>query len=207
MEQVDLWWRPVGGLVLYGSLLADATNSPRTSNSCCQMGGSLGLEIAGMAPGWTFRAQGTAIQSLVYRTSVPWEEYSIERIGLGWDKVDLYLWTLEADWVGSPGLVLRPRLDLQLKGEGDFRQLRPPSEELPGVPRILIGQTETTFRPSIAGSWRPRRFGGVALDLRWDLGLNFIRDYGHVEGDDRTEFVGSVRLLLETPHWIIPLGG
>jgi hypothetical protein len=203
--QLDVWWRPVGGLALYGSLNLDATNSlgsSREIDSCCEMGGSLGLELPGLLRGWRFRAQASAVQSLVYRTRRPWEEWSHRGIGLGWDKADLYLGTLEAEWVGRPGLVLRPRLDVQVKGEGGFRdRLRPPSRELPTHPRILEGEAETTVRPAVAGRWRPELLGGGwSLDLEWDLGVNVIRDFGHDAGDDRTAFVGEVKAVIQTPQ-------
>lgn len=202
--QLDLWWRPAGGVTLFGSLLADATNSPESSNSCCQMGGSLGFELARLVPGWSFRATGTALQSLVHRASNPWEVYAVESIGLGWDKVDLYLATLSADWFGPAGLFLQPRLDLLWKGEGDFREQMPSQDELPSFPRILVGVTETTVRPGIAGRWRPP-IGPSWLDLEWDIGLNFIGSAAHVAGESRTEFVGNLRVVWETPRAIIPL--
>lgn len=208
--QLDVWWRPTGGLALYGSLNLDATNSlgsSREIDSCCEMGGSLGLELPGLVRGWRFRAQGTALQSLVYRTRRPWEEWSHRGIGLGWDKVDLYLGTLEAEWVGRPGLVLRPRLDVQVKGEGTFRdRLRPPKEELPTFPEILVGEAETTVRPALAGRWRPEVLGGGwSLDLEWDLGVNVIRDFGHEAGDDRTAFVGELKAVIQTPRAFVGL--
>ena len=203
---LDLWWRAIDGLTLFGSLLADATNSPTSSNSCCQLGGSLGFELAGLLPGWLFRANGSALQSLVYRTTSPWEIYAVEGIGLGWDKSDIYLATLEAEWFGPAGLRLSPRLDLQWRGEGDFRVPPPSQTELPGFPRILVGTTETTVRPAVAGSWRTP-LGKAWIDLEWDLGLNIISNYRHAERDDRTELVATVRAVVETPRWLIPLGG
>lgn len=208
--QLDVWWRPVRGLAVYGSANLDATNSLGSSkeiDSCCQMGGSLGVELPGAVRAWSFRARATALQSLVYRTRRPWEEWSVRGIGLGWDKVDLYLATLEAEWLGRPGLVLRPRVDLQVKGEGTFRgRLRPPSEQLPDFPNILVGQAETTLRPALAGRWRPGALGGGwSLDLSWDLGVSFLRDFGNVEGDDRTAFVGEVKAMLSTPDLLVPL--
>lgn len=203
--QLDLWARPVRGLVFYGSGLFDSTNSPnKTDKSCCQIGGSLGLELPTVAPGWILRLQGTAIQSLAYRTSLPWEEYTVEHIGLGWDKADLYLLTLQADWFARGDLLLRPRLDLQIKGEGDFhRQLRPPSDQLPAFPRILVGTVERTLRPSLSGQWRPGRVRGWGLDVDWDLGLDWIRNYEHIPGDDRTDFVGTFGVTLETPRGVL----
>jgi hypothetical protein len=202
--QFDLWWRPVQGLALYGSANLDATNSVGSSreiDSCCQLGGTVGLEFPGAVDAWTFRARGTALQSLVYRTELPWEEWSFRSIGLGWDKVDLYLATLEAEWLGKPGLSLRPRVDLQIQGEGTFRdRLRPPKPQLPDFPNILVGESERTIRPALAGRWRPDVLGEWALDLEWDLGVNVIDDFDNTAGDDRTEFVGRFRAVLQTPN-------
>lgn len=195
LGQLDLWWRAGPGLVLYGSLLADATNE---EGSCCQIGGSAGFELPALVPGLVIRANATAIQSLVYRTRLPWEEFSVENIGLGWDKTDLYLATLEVDWFGPGGLFLRPRIDVQLKGAGDFRALRPPDDQLPTFPRILVGDAERTIRPALAGRWRSATV--APIDLEWDLGVNFIQDYRNVTGDDRTEFVGTFKVLVESPR-------
>ncbi len=200
LGQADIWWRASRGIALTGSLLADATNF---EGSCCQMGGSIGIELADLAPGLLVRAQGTVIQSLAYRTSLPWEEYSLNRVGFGFDKSDLVLASLEADWYASPALRLSPRIDLQVRGEGDFRQLRPPGDELPDLERLFIGISETTLRPALAGRWiQPGRF---RVDIEWDAGVSFISDYANIEGDDRTEFTGSVSVRLATPGWGVSL--
>lgn len=196
--QVDLWWHAGRGLNLFGSLLADATNR---EGSCCQMGGSLGLELPSLLSGWMLRATFSAVQSLAYRTELPWEEYTVERIGIGWDKADLYLGRLEASGVPFAGLWLAPRLEVQVRGEGDFRELRPPAEELPGYPRILVGQSETTVRPSLAGRWRSG--GRFPVEIEWDLGLNVVRDYRNVAGDDRTEPVARIEARIATPRALL----
>lgn len=200
LGQVDVWWRATDGLALNGSLLADATNR---EGSCCQLGGSVGFELTRLAPGLRLGAQFTAIQSLAYRTARPWEEYSLDGVGLGWDKSDFWLATLEADWFATPMLRLSPRLDVQRRGEGDFRQLRPPAEDLPDQPRILSGIVETTVRPALAGQWR--RPGTIDIAAEWDLGVSMITDYAHSAGDDRTEFTGSVAVRLYTPRWAFRL--
>jgi hypothetical protein len=200
LGQVDVWWRATDGVALNGSLLADATNR---EGSCCQLGGSVGLELTRLAPGLRVGLQYTAIQSLAYRTARPWEEYSLDGVGLGWDKADFWLATLEAEWFATPFLQLGPRLDLQRKGEGDFRGLRPPAEDLPDQPRLLSGVVETTVRPALAGRWR--REGPIDVAAEWDIGISRIDNYAHGEGDDRTVFTGSVAVRLYTPRWSIPL--
>ena len=207
LGQLDAWWRPVDGVAVNGGLLADATNR---EGSCCQLGGTAGVELTRVAPGLRIGGQVTAIQSLAYRTERPWEEYSVDGVGLGWDKSDFVLFSLEADWFATPDLLVRPRLDVQRRGEGDFRQPRPPIADLPGQPRILSGVVETTLRPALGGRWAsdgPSASGGRRWQVvaEWDLGVSVITDYDHVEGADRTELTGSLGLRLYTPRWAFRL--
>lgn len=208
MGEVEVWWRASPRLVLYGTLLADATNAPEGSDeSCCQMGGTLGLELPALLPATTLRLRATAIQSLAYRTGLPWEEWSVRGLGIGRDKADLYLLTAEGVWTGRPGLVARPRIEVQLRGEAsDYHgRLRPSAGELPTFPRILAGETETTVRVAVAGRWRPVAARPLRLELGWDLGVDLIDDYRHVPGDDRSAFVGTVELRASTPWIRLPL--
>jgi hypothetical protein len=198
MGQADVWWRATPGLTVYGSWLVDA--SRRTES---KFGGSLGVELSRLTPGFLLRANFSFLESLVYRARLNpplvWEEYTVEGLGIGWDKTDLYLISLEGEWFPRAGLWLQPRLDIQINGEGDLRQERPPPETLPDFPRILVGDPETTVRPAVAGRWRSGwRF---PLEVDWDVGVNFIQDYRNVIGDNRTEFVGRVGVLIRTPRW------
>lgn len=206
--EVEVWWRASPGVVLYGILLADATNSPEGSDeSCCQMGGTLGLELPSLVPATTLRLRATALQSLAYRTRLPWEEWAVGGLGIGRDKADLYLLTAEGVWTGRPGLILRPRLDVQLRGEASeyHGRLRPPAGELPDVPRILSGRTETTVRAALAGRWTVAGVRPFEVDLEWDLGVDLIDAYRHDPTDDRSAFVGTVRLVASTPWLRLPL--
>jgi hypothetical protein len=199
LGQLDVWWRTGLGFNLYGSLLADATND---NGSCCQMGGTLGFEVPRLAPGLLLRGNFSALQSLAYTPNnpdLPWEQYTVERIGIGWDKADLYLLSLEVEWFPRAGLWLRPKFDLQIRGSFDIRDDRPPGEELPTWPRILVGDAETTIRPALEGRWR--NDWRIPFEVEWDVGVNFIQDYANVPGNNRTEFVGNIGVLLRTPRW------
>ena len=201
LGQVDAWWRTGLGFNVYGSLLADATNK---NESCCQMGGSLGIEVPRLAPGLLLRANFSALQSLSYTpnnidVNRVWERYTVEQIGIGWDKADLYVLSLEAEWFPTACLWLRPQLDLQVRGAFDIRDDRPPLEALPDWPRILVGDAETTVRPALAGRWRSE--WRWPLEVEWDVGVNFISDYANQPGDNRTEFVGNIAVRLRTPRW------
>jgi len=202
--ELSAWWRPTRGVALFGSFLTDATN---LEGSCCQQGGTFAVDLPSIAPGWGLNARFTALQSLVYRTGLPWEGYMVEGIGIGWDKIDLYMVTVEADWLGAtrylrPGgtLTLQPRLDLQWMGEQVITDLRPPIDQVPGFPHILSGVTETTVRPAIAGRWR-QPIRPFFVDVQFDLGVNFVRNYENQTGDNRSAFVGNIKVLIETPHW------
>ncbi len=198
MGQADVWWRATPGLTTYGSLLVDASKGVES-----KLGGSLGVELSRLVPGFLFRVNFSFLESLVYRARLNpplvWEEYTVEELGIGWDKSDLYLISLEAEWFPHAGLWLQPRLDIQINGEGDLRQERPPPETLPDFPQILVGDPETTIRPALAGRWR--NGWNFPLEVEWDVGINFIQDYTNVVGDNRTEFVGSVGVLIRTPRW------
>jgi hypothetical protein len=208
IAQADVWWRPTGGLVLSGSLIADnSTALKKTDQSCCGIGGTLEVQLPDIAPGVGLRLQGTALQSLVYRTSyLPWERYTVDGIGLGWDKTDLRLGTIEATWLGVGGLVLKPRIDIQQKGQSDMHDPHtPPSDSLPSYPRILVGQTETTIRPALAGVWHRGLGDGWAVDMDWDVGVDFIHDFQHVRGRSATALVGMLRVLIRTPRFLLPI--
>jgi len=205
LGQADVWWRTGLGFNVYGALLADATND---NGSCCQMGGTLGLEWPRVAPGLLLRANFSALQSLAYTPNNigeprPWERYTVEQIGIGWDKADLYLISVEAEWFAAAGLWLRPTLDLQVRGSFDIRDDRPPLEDYSSWPRILVGDPETTLRPALQGRWRSG--WKFPLEVDWDVGVNFISDYANNVGDDRTEFVGSLAVRLLTPRFDLGL--
>jgi hypothetical protein len=197
LAQLDVWWRPDPRLVLFGSLVGD---SPPGIGACCESGGTLGMELPRLREDLLVRAHATAIQSLVYRTRRPWEEHSFQGIGLGWDKADLVLVTLEGHWLAGSRLSLRPRLDLQLLGEeSDFRgRLRPGQAGLEDFPGILVGRHETTLRPSLGGRWRSG--DRWTMDVTWDVGVNRIRHVGHQEGVHHTTLVGGIRLSLAAPR-------
>jgi len=172
------------------------------------MGGTLGFEVPRVAPGLLLRADFSALQSLAYTPNNigeprPWERYTVEQIGIGWDKADLYLISLEAEWLPTAGLWLRPKLDLQFRGAFDIRDDRPPFEAYPDWPDILVGDAETTVRPALEGRWR--KDWRWPLEVEWDVGVNFISDYANVAGDNRTAFVGNIGVRIHSPRWIFGL--
>jgi hypothetical protein len=201
LGQVDVWWRPHPAVALFGSLAAD---SPPGVGACCESGGSLGLELPILLPGTQLRARVSAVESLMYRTSRTWEEYSHRGLGLGWDQADVVLVSVEALWWGgrpvASGLLhLNPRFDLQLRGEESAFQgrTRPSRAEMEDFPGLLSGTTEGTLRPSLAGSWLRR--GEWPVQVEWDLGINRIRNAGHEPGVRRTEAVGWIAFSVGTP--------
>jgi hypothetical protein len=198
LGQLDLWWKPHPGVALFGSLVAD---SPPGVGACCEAGGTLGVELPTLVPDVLLRARVSAVESLMYRTSRSWEEYSYQGIGLGWDQADVVLATLEAHWFGRAGLLLNPRLDVQVRGEESAFQgrTRPSIAEMEDFPALLSGVRETTLRPSLAGAWHPQDSGRIRVE--WDLGVNRVRNPGHETGARRTMAVGWLQLALTSP-WV-----
>ena len=45
--------------------------------------------------------------------------------------------------------------------------------------------------------------GVSPLEVKWDVGVNFISDYANQVGQNRTEFVGNIAIRLRTPRWIL----
>ena len=197
LAQADLWWRAHQSLVVYAAMLAD---SPLGQGACCETGGTLGLEFPTLGPRAVhIRTEVTALQSLLYRTARPWEEYSVHGIGLGWDQSDVVHALVEAGVFAGSTLLLRPYLALQLRGEeSEFVGRRRPSQsELPDVSGILVGRHESTLRVALAGRWRSP--GPWSVDLSWDLGVNRIRHMGHVEGRHGVYPVGRAQIGLTLP--------
>lgn len=197
LAELDIWWRPSSSVALFGAILAD---SPPGVGACCEAGGTLGLELPALLPDFGLRAQVTAIESLMYRTSRNWEEYSYQGIGLGWDQADVVLASVEATWRPRGGVLLRPRIDVQVRGEEAAFQgrLRPSRGGMEDFPNLMSGQRESTLRPSLSGLWRHGQAWIVQAD--WNVGVNRIRHFAHQAGDHRTEPVGWFRISVETPR-------
>ncbi|MFQ5845490.1 MAG: hypothetical protein ACE5JG_10945, partial [Planctomycetota bacterium] len=192
---VELWWRPRSSLVTYGAFLVDNTSvGTGATSSLPQWGAALGVQLPAVSPTLALRADLSVVSSLAYRSRVGRvENYTIDGLGLARDKSDAVIASFRADWFARPGLVLRPGVQIMWRGEDDIRSPWP-ADAFTGHDLLLVGEVETTLRPSLAGRWHTA-YG----ELAWNLGLNLVRDEDNVARDWRTKGVARVEFSLRQP--------
>ncbi len=98
--------------------------------------------------------------------------------------------SLQGDWFPRSRLVLKPRLDVMWKGEDDITDPWPVGA-FTGRDRLLVGTIEKSIRPSIGGRWH-----SSWAELRWDLGVNLVKNEGNVPRDWGLKGVGRIELEL-----------
>ena len=190
---LELWWRPWKGVVTYGGFLVDntAVGSP-ASPSIPQWGAHLGLQMPSLRPTLALRADLSILNSLVYRSSHGLlEHYTVQGLSLGRDLTDAVVASVEGDWFVRPGLIVKPQVRLAWRGQDDLRLPWPPDGY--GHDPLLVGTTETTIRPAVAGRWR-FPYG----DVEWDAGLNLIKNQDNVVQGWNAKFVGRVQAVWRT---------
>ncbi len=191
----EVWWRPSPDIVTYGAFLVDNTAIPndgddQRTSGINQYAAALGIQLPAFKPNLALRSDLTVVNALAYRSRVDfWEYYALDDIGLAHDKTDAIVLSLQGDWFPRPGWILVPRLDIMWKGEDDLRQPFP-DDAFTGRDLLLVGTIEHTVRTSLGGRWHTPRG-----QVRWDAGLNFVKNDGNVEGDWRV--IGVARIHAE----------
>lgn len=192
---LEVWWKPSTGLVTYGALLVDNTRvgEPGEAEGLTQWGLHLAAQFPQLAPELAARADFSLVNSLAYRSRVDRSfYYTFQGLSLGRDKADVITGSLQLDWLADGLLVWQPRLEVMWRGEDDIR--RPwPSDAFRGHDLLLAGPVETTVRPSLAGVWRTRH-----SQLKWDAGVNWIKNRGNQPGGWTAKIVGRVELTVHT---------
>lgn len=195
LGMAEIWFRIFDDLLTYGAFMVDNTSvgeeARGRSPGFNQFSGAFGLQLPSLRSNLALRGDVAIVSSLAYRSRVaPWQFYSVDGIGLARDKTDVLLMSLQADWFPRARLILKPRLDLMWKGEDDLTDPWP--DDAFTRDRLFIGTIETTIRPSLGG-----RYHFPLGEVRWDLGLNLVKNDEHVEGRDwRAIGVGSVEVDL-----------
>ena len=189
----EVWWRPRAGMVTYFGFLVDNTRVGEVNEASgfTQWGAHLSVHFPAVTPALGLRGDVAVANSLAYRSRIDRAfYYAFDGLGLGRDKADAIVASVQADWfVGAQG-VLRPRLDVQWKGQDDLRQDWP-LDAFTGHDLMLNGTVETTVRPSIAGRLRLPRG-----EVRWDGGVNLIKNQANLPTDWKAKFVGSFEVML-----------
>ena len=179
----------LSALTLFGQLLIDDLQIDRRTQADSEppsYGLTLGAQGAVHSASW--KAYYTRVANLTYRTPNPAEAVERRFVGLGRNFSDYDQATVSATILAAPQLLVSPEVTLLRQGEGDFRLPYPPRSAYGTTATILSGVVERTLRAALSGSYTP----DAHLGLRFDAGVHHISDYGHVTGQTRTKFVGSV---------------
>lgn len=193
LGMAEVWWRPWGDLVTYGAFLVDNTSvgDEGRQSGFPQYSAAVGLQLPALLPTLALRGDLTVVSSLAYRSRIGFFEYYTlgqagYGIGLAQDKTDVILVSLLADWFVIPRLLLKPGLAFMWKGEDDITDPFP-DDAFGDRDKLLVGVVENEIRPYLGGLWH-----GPYGTLRWDLGLNFVKNKDHELAGWEVEFVGSV---------------
>ena len=179
----------LSALTLFGQLLIDDVQIDRRTQADSEppsYGLTLGAQGSVRSASWT--AYYTRVANLTYRTPNPAEAVERRFVGLGRNFSDYDQATVSATILAAPQLLVSPEVTLLRQGEGDFRLPYPPISAYRTTATFLQGVVERTLRAALSGSYTP----DAHLGLRFDAGVHHISDYGHVTGQTRTKFVGSV---------------
>ncbi len=195
LGMAELWWRPYSNLITHGVFMVDNTSvgdeEQGKQSGLTQYAAGLGVQMPMVTPTLGLRADFSVVNALAYRSRVAfWEYYTIGQagwgIGLAHDRVDAIHISLLADWWAHPRVLLSPNLQLLWKGEDDLTDPFPDGA-FTGRDKLLVGIVETTIRPALGGQWRY-----PLGDVRWDVGLNIVKNDDHVVQDWTVEYVGRV---------------
>ena len=193
-----MFWARRGPAAFYGEFVLDDFDlNPRIGSEERPVEAtSYHLELGGRYVGFPALELGLdyrRISGWSYRSGRDEERWTYLERGLGdpWSDYDRV--TLRADVFPSvPGLRVGPVVQVQRKGEGDYRDPFP--ADLLGRPGIFHGVTETTRRVALQGRYQPVR----EVFVEWDLGRSFISNQGHEEGvsEGRFSFLAQVAVTL-----------
>jgi len=195
LGMAEAWWRPWSNFVTYGAFLVDNTSvgdeDQGKKTGFNQYAAAVGVQLPNLSPTLALRGDFTVVSSLAYRSRIGFfEYYTIGQagwgIGLSQDRTDAILVSLLADWFARPRLLLRPGLSFFWKGEGDLTEPWP-EDAFVTYPALFVGVVQKQVRPYLGGTYHAP-YG----EVRWDLGLNLIKNRDHVESAWEVEFVGSV---------------
>jgi uncharacterized membrane protein YbhN (UPF0104 family) len=193
MLNLQFWYR-IGAFVAYGEGLLDDLDiapSQDVDPAPTRYAFTLGVRSIPTSAPVALSLQYQQVSSFAYRTSRGADHYSFLRRGLGANYADFDRLSAEVEFFPPvQGLWLAPVLQLQRRGEGDFRTPFPPYDEFRASPALFLGVRETTFRAGLRGRYQPNRH----FWLGWDLGENFVRNALHVAGESVTEFTAVAEI-------------
>lgn len=165
------------------------------------------ITLAGLTEGMDIGLEADLVSANSYRSFRYQDQWTYLQRGLATNFSDYISTKLFATFYPGwlPGLKVEPAATLYLKGVGDMRELRTPTEpDGTQIPGILSGVNERTVRPSLYLRYQPVTSADLFDSSRnvhfniWldaDMGINFVDNAGHQTGATSNEFVGLFRLF------------
>ena len=196
----DVAWRVPRLGTLAGQLLVDDLQIDRCETTCrepASLGWTVSTEGLALAGDHRAFASYTRVTNLTYRSPQPWERWTSFGVGLGRAASDYEEARLGVDIALLAAAPLRLYAARRRQGEGDYALPFPAPADYARTPAFLAGVPERTWRVALAGA-----FATGALEVSGDVGVNAVRDAGHVAGRTRTGFEGRVRGAL---HLLSPV--
>ena len=135
------------------------------------------------------RASFTAVSSLTYRSPQgPDFTLALRGIGLGHNFAGYTRATVSGSWMPAPATLLEPEITWLRQGESSIRDPVPPGADA-SYPFLFAGTIENIWRAAIGGRWSA---ADGRIETGGNVGIHFVSNAGHVQGDGRTAFVGQL---------------
>ncbi len=180
-----------GGVTLFGQLMLDDIQVDRrtlTDQKPVSYAGTIGAKGGvPFAGAWTLFY--TQVANLTYRNEDDLQVPLYHGLGTGRNFSDYDQATARLSFVAPGGVLLEPEVTLVRQGEGDPRLPHPLPAAYPTTATLLEGVVQRTLRLALGAQWQ-------AGPLHWSAngGVHAVSNDGHVRGQSRTRFVGSMSL-------------
>ena len=179
------------GVTLFGQLMLDDIQVDRSTltdrkpvSYAATLGAKGGFPLSGA---WTLVY--TQVANLAYRNEDDFQVPLYHGLGTGRNFSDYDETSARLSFIGPGGVLLEPEVTLVRQGEGDPRLPHPKPAAYPTTATLFEGVVQRTLRLALGAQWK-------AGPLHWSAngGMHAVTNDGHVQGQSRTRFVGSVGL-------------
>ncbi|HEY7685921.1 MAG TPA: hypothetical protein VH833_07420 [Gemmatimonadales bacterium] len=180
-----------GGVTLFGQLMLDDIQVDRRTPTdqkpvsyAATIGAKGGFPFAGA---WTLWYSQVA--NLTYRNEDDLQVPLYHGLGTGRNFSDYDQATARFSFIAPGGVLLEPEVTLVRQGEGDPRLPHPVPAAYTSTATLLEGVVQRTLRLALGAQWN-------VGPLHWSAngGVHAVTNDGHVQGQSRTRFVGSMAL-------------
>jgi hypothetical protein len=178
-----------GGVTLFGQLMLDDIQVDRrtpTDKKPVSYAATLGAKGRfPLAGAWTLWY--TQVANLAYRNEDDLQVPLYHGLGTGRNFADYDETALRLSLIAPGGVLLEPEVTLVRQGEGDPRLPHPLPAAYATTATLFEGVVQRTLRLALGAHWK-------AGPLLWSAngGVHATTNDGHVQGQSRTRFVGSV---------------